>query len=143
MAIEWTKDLATGVDSVDEQHKELFSRINTLLEACKRGEGSAHVVGTLGFLTQYVIEHFDSEEALMRRAAYSGYAEHAALHREFKRQVETFASDLALRGVTMTTVVTINRMIVGWLNDHIRTVDRAMAQAIRKQAPHVLTDHSQ
>ena len=138
MPIEWTKDLATGVEAIDEQHKELFRRINLLLDACRRGEGAEHVVSTLAFLTQYVVEHFQSEEDLMRRAAYRGYAEHAAMHREFRKRVESFASDLALTGVTIITVITVNRMIVDWLNDHIRTVDRAMAATIREQAPHVL-----
>ena len=143
MAIEWTKDLATGVDSIDEQHKELVRRVNMLLEACRRGEGADHVVSTLGFLTQYVIEHFNSEEELMRRAAYDGYTQHAAMHREFRKRVESLAAELSLGGVRVTTVITVNGMIVDWLNDHIRRVDRAMALAIRKQAPHVLSDHSQ
>jgi hypothetical protein len=30
MAIKWTEELATGVSAIDDQHKELFARINTL-----------------------------------------------------------------------------------------------------------------
>ena len=138
MPIQWTADLATGVDSIDEQHQELFRRVNVLLDACRRGEGSEHVVGTLVFLTEYVVEHFRSEEELMRRASYRGYAEHAALHRDFRKNVESFASELSLHGVSMLTVLKVNRMIVDWLNDHIRRVDRAMAVEIRQQAPHLL-----
>jgi len=37
MALEWTDDLATGSEVIDYQHKELFKRINFLMEAC-RGE---------------------------------------------------------------------------------------------------------
>ena len=33
MAVTWTDDLATGVNKIDDQHKELFSRINSLLVA--------------------------------------------------------------------------------------------------------------
>jgi len=38
MAIEWTNDLATGVSEIDYQHKELFRRINSLLDACREGK---------------------------------------------------------------------------------------------------------
>ncbi len=36
MAIEWTMGLSTGVDEIDDQHKELFKRINRLLDACNQ-----------------------------------------------------------------------------------------------------------
>ena len=32
------EDLATGVNKIDNQHKELFKRINNLLEACNQEE---------------------------------------------------------------------------------------------------------
>ena len=39
MAILWDDSLATGNDLIDGQHKELFSRVNGLLEACTRADG--------------------------------------------------------------------------------------------------------
>ncbi len=39
MPIEWTQDLAVGVKIIDEQHKEIFRRVDALLEACKAGKG--------------------------------------------------------------------------------------------------------
>ena len=65
MAIEWTEDLATGVPEIDAQHKELFSRINRLLEACNQGQGRAEVGKTLAFLEEYVLIHFSTEEKIM------------------------------------------------------------------------------
>lgn len=43
MAIEWTDELATGVNKIDNQHKELFKRINNLLDACNQGKGKDEV----------------------------------------------------------------------------------------------------
>lgn len=37
MPIEWTQDLAVGVKIIDEQHKEIFRRVDSLLDACKAG----------------------------------------------------------------------------------------------------------
>ena len=142
MKIAWTEDLATGVEFIDGQHKELFKRTNDLLEACMRGEGVDAVVATIAFLMQYVVEHFNAEEEVMRRAKYAGYNEHLRLHREFRQTVERFGNDIVRDGrVGSDTVVKMNRMIVGWLNHHIRVVDKAMAAEIRKTAPEVLVSH--
>ena len=37
--VEWTKDLATGVNEIDDQHKELLKNMNELLVACRHGKG--------------------------------------------------------------------------------------------------------
>ena len=58
VAIEWTADLATGVDEIDNQHKELFQRINNLLEACNHGKGKEEVKKVISFLEDYVITTF-------------------------------------------------------------------------------------
>lgn len=39
MALTWTDDLAVGFGLIDSQHKELFSRFNALLQACREGKG--------------------------------------------------------------------------------------------------------
>ncbi|MHB1162771.1 MAG: hypothetical protein ACYC3V_20925 [Chloroflexota bacterium] len=45
MPVRWTPDLSVGVTLIDDQHKELFKRVNQLLEAaafpcCHRGNGA-------------------------------------------------------------------------------------------------------
>lgn len=65
MAIEWTQDLSTGSDEIDNQHKELFRRINSLLDACNQGKGREEIGKTVQFLEDYVITHFSAEEEYM------------------------------------------------------------------------------
>ncbi len=38
MAIQWAEDLAVDTIEIDNQHKELFDRINVLFEACNQGK---------------------------------------------------------------------------------------------------------
>ena len=49
MLVKWTPEYAVGVEEIDRQHQELFSRINDLLEACQRGEGKQEVGKVLSF----------------------------------------------------------------------------------------------
>jgi hemerythrin len=67
MAVAWTEELATGIEVIDDQHKELFRRIDGLLEACKAGKGREAVAGVLAFLENYVVEHFAAEEKIPRQ----------------------------------------------------------------------------
>ena len=36
--MQWTEDLTVGVEAIDNQHKELFSRINSLADAIRQGK---------------------------------------------------------------------------------------------------------
>lgn len=39
MQMLWDSKLAVGVDKIDNQHKELFNRMNSLMDAMKEGKG--------------------------------------------------------------------------------------------------------
>ena len=36
--MQWTEDLSDGIAAIDNQRKELFSRINSLVEAIRQGK---------------------------------------------------------------------------------------------------------
>ena len=45
MGIAWEERLATGIDTADEQHRELFGRIDTFLDACDNNRGKTELIG--------------------------------------------------------------------------------------------------
>jgi hypothetical protein len=53
--MEWTETLATGISTIDSQHKELFKRINDLVLAIKEHRCSSEIDGTIKFLDDYAI----------------------------------------------------------------------------------------
>ena len=67
--MEWTQDLSVGVNKIDEQHKELFSRINNLLTAIKQHRCKDEIDNTIAFLEDYARTHFSYEEKQMKEAA--------------------------------------------------------------------------
>jgi hypothetical protein len=50
------------VDEIDDQHKEIFRRINGLLDSCRQGKGKEDVGKVINFLDDYVVTHFGREE---------------------------------------------------------------------------------
>lgn len=75
--------LSTGVRNIDDQHKELFDKINNLLAACREGKGKEEVAKVMQFLSDYVIDHFGTEERYMVTYRYPDYPSHKARHEEF------------------------------------------------------------
>ena len=77
---EFTKDLETGNQMIDREHRELIQAVNKLLAACSEGKGRASMDETIKFLNNYVNQHFSHEEQLQKRTSYPGYAAHRAFH---------------------------------------------------------------
>lgn len=133
MPIEWTKDLATGVDEIDNQHKELFRRINNLLEACMQAKGKDEVGNVINFLEEYVIEHFDAEEAIQKQRNYPDHKSHKALHDEFRKNFAELKRQLESEGPGLPLVLHTNRIVVDWLIKHIGRIDKTLGAFIKKQ----------
>lgn len=131
MAILWTDELATGVREIDEQHKEMFRKINELLDACHQGRGHETVGEVLDFLDSYSRKHFQLEEQYMLDYGYPEYQQHKAHHREFISNVAEVKRRFQAEGPGVHIVVITNRVLAGWLNSHIRKVDKGLGQYLR------------
>lgn len=124
MAITWHESLSVGVLEIDEQHQELFRRLNQLLQACNQGKGKDSVRELVSFLQEYVVEHFAAEEKLQRAAGFPGYAEHRAKHTEFMRAVGELKFTLEEQGPTLPFIVAVNKVVLDWLTQHISKMDK-------------------
>ncbi|HSB33212.1 MAG TPA: bacteriohemerythrin [Nitrospirota bacterium] len=134
MAIQWTEDLATDVPEIDAQHKELFSRINRLLEACNQGKGRSEVGKTLAFLEEYVLIHFATEEKIMTGRLYPEYAGHKAQHVQFMSNLDALKQQFEKEGPTVHLILLTNHTVVDWLRRHIRKLDRDLGAFLKKRA---------
>ena len=131
--VKWTKNLETGFDIIDVQHKELVDRINILLNATKNREGKEEIVETIEFLISYVDEHFGTEEKLMIKYNYPKYAEHKKLHDYFVEEVKQMLKDFLDKGGTSNLVVRLNGTLIKWLIDHIMKVDKELAKFFKEK----------
>lgn len=130
MEFKWTPDLSVGVDLIDNQHQELFKRINALRAAMSQGKGKLEIGKTLTFLEDYVVEHFTTEERHMRVHDYAAYpahkAEHAAFVKEFLEFKKRFEALESQGAITSFATIEIQRRLVDWLLNHIGKVDKAL-----------------
>lgn len=129
--IEWSKDLAVGVEEIDKQHQEIFAAINRLLQACNQGKGKEAVGDTLNFLGNYVHEHFAAEEELMQKHQYPEVTGHKAQHRQFIKDLSELQAKYNQEGNALNVVIATNRTVVQWLQHHIMNTDKILGQYIK------------
>ncbi len=134
MAIEWRENLATGYDTIDKQHMELFRRFNSLLAACNQGKGKDEVIGLLLFLNDYIRIHFTLEEELQMQHDYPGYAAHKEQHDKFRRDLRELERQFGEEGASLALVIQTNQTMINWLLKHISGTDRELASFLRTAA---------
>lgn len=126
MAIAWDPALAVGVAEIDEQHRELFRRVDALLEAVQSRQSAAEAARLLEYLDAYVVSHFGAEEALMKASRYPGLEAHQAEHARLIEDLAALREEYRRDGVTALLVVRVNARVTQWLFQHINRTDRAL-----------------
>lgn len=132
MTIGWSSELATGVDAIDNQHREIFNRVDRLTAACGDGKGKEEVLRLLQFLEDYVKEHFAAEEKLQLRHAYPEYPEHKAQHARFMTDLAKLDAEFKAEGATISLVIMTNKTLTSWLVQHITRTDMEFAKFLRQ-----------
>ena len=132
-----TKNLLTGLDLVDTQHKELAKRINRVLRAAeKEGDATYLIPETFDFLRDYVIAHFMVEEELMATYAYPQAQRHRQAHIQRRAWVQTMAASLQNQEPQPELVTQVNYHLVDWLTRHIQLEDKVLIEFLRAKAEH-------
>lgn len=129
MAIEWSKNLSTGVDWQDRQHKELFKRINSLLDAMNVGRGKEEVARFFNFLDEYFVVHFEAEEQAMGKYNFPGTVSHLSEHTGLIEDFSRIKAECKGR-ISTADVIKVQRRIVDWLINHIGESDKALGAYI-------------
>lgn len=131
MGIQWRDSLAIGVEMIDNQHKELLLRFDSLLTACEEGRGKDELKQLLSFLEEYARTHFRDEEALQRLHRFPGYKEHCAQHAYFMAQIKELRNETKTEGYSMHHVIETNNLLLKWLLNHISKVDKELSTYIK------------
>lgn len=134
MSISWNNNLLTGIEVIDSQHKELFSRFDSLVAACNQGKGRDEVMRLLQFLDDYIREHFAAEEQLQVKHNYPHYGEHKSQHVTFVADVDRLKKQFLSEGATLPLVIQTNQALVNWLIKHISNVDLAFAKFLKERS---------
>jgi hemerythrin len=129
VALQWSSTLSLGVADLDAQHRELFERVDRLLDAMLRGDRS-EAATLASFLREHVVLHFAAEERLMREHRYPDTAAHAAEHAAFAGSMLELDATMRQRGASAELVLRLEREVVAWIRDHVYVADVALGQFV-------------
>ncbi len=125
---QWTEDLSTGSYVIDRQHKEIFRRVNLLLDSFRTKSTNEEVKNLIEFLSGYVQYHFSVEEKYMKEYNYYKYMEHKSQHDDFRSKVNVLLKEF-LDGKDITEKLKIS--VIDWLINHISKVDKVLGYFLR------------
>jgi hemerythrin len=129
----WDESVRTGHEFIDEQHKQLFMAVNSLMKACEENRGKEELSKSLNFLNDYTIKHFFDEEQIQRKFNYPEYSSHKELHESFKATVRDLKVRMIMKGASTELIEEVRAKIGDWLVTHIKGNDIRLAAYIRQQ----------
>ncbi|MCL2557667.1 MAG: hemerythrin family protein [Treponema sp.] len=129
--INFTEDLETKVPHIDEQHRELFSRINAAVELGSTAAEKAETDKTFKLLGDYIDRHFSDEEALQRKSGYPKCDWHREQHQLYVRAFQELKAEYDQNGPSLEFTLRLNKSIIDWIVKHIRYVDKELGKYIR------------
>lgn len=134
--MQWSDKLAVGIETIDSQHRELFIRINKLVQAIKEHRCKDEIDGVIRFLEDYAKIHFAEEERHMRDTKYAGYDEQRQEHVRYLEALRELKEQAALprvQGSSYDLSATTNQVVVDWIVDHILKVDMKFGEYLKKK----------
>ena len=118
-----TKDMEIGVAKIDEQHKELIDRINSITSMGLESVSKEETQKTLDLLCKYVVQHFGDEEALQKECNYPEYERHREIHQRFIGDFMKVKEEFEKNGASINFSKELNIRIIMWIMTHIKNVD--------------------
>ncbi|MFN3283929.1 MAG: bacteriohemerythrin [Pseudothermotoga sp.] len=124
MTIQWSENLATGIDMIDFQHKHLFIKVDNLLSLMLQSKGKEEVCKGIILLTDYAIKHFCMEEVLMLQHKYNALPSQESEHIKFIEDLTDLKMELEISGAAPNLLLRIQRQLCSWLIKHIGNEDK-------------------
>ena len=127
----WNDSLLIGVESIDNQHRDLVNRMDQLFAACCRGVGEDEAGDTIKFIVSYVNAHFKDEEELQSSYKYPDATAHKKLHADFVKRIIDLMQHLKA-GDSTDFADKVNKILIDWFITHIITEDKKIGAHIHK-----------
>ena len=135
----WTQSIETGVETLDDQHRHYFNLVNECLSLTGNASSTKQVSPEklserLGFLRRYAVEHFATEQRIMKEAGFPGYQAHFEEHMYFLQRVGQLDTRLREEGFSNKLARELQFQVLDWFIRHIQTEDMQVAAFLNQDA---------
>jgi len=130
MYIEWNEKFLTKIEKIDEQHKVLVDIINKLHHDIVIKKDASLINELLMDLKIYTINHFSTEEKLLKKYNYPAEKEHIEEHQKFINKVSENLFDVS--AANLAKGYRLIEFLKGWITDHVLIHDMEYVSHIKK-----------
>ncbi|MDR2746494.1 MAG: bacteriohemerythrin [Treponema sp.] len=129
--VEWDDRYTTGIQLLDDQHKELIRFTDELFNNCNTGDAQAQesFKKTAHAAVEYVKKHFSAEEKMFENINYPLAAEHKKQHEAFVKRVLEDVRKFEEGGNFVP--LAFARFLREWILTHIAVHDKQYAEFIK------------
>jgi len=131
MYINWDKKFETGIKKIDKQHKELANIINQLHEDVIINKNASRIDEFLMDLKIYTINHFSTEEKMLKKYNYPDEENHIKVHQRFVNFISENLFDVTSGKLAQGYKIT--EFLKEWLLNHILVHDMEYVLHFKKQ----------
>ena len=134
----WKDKYMVGVETIDEQHKELFKRLSEFIQIVQDKEKSWEerldkVKETMSFMQEYVVFHFNDEEAYQEKINYPDMEIHKEAHRKFKEGINEYVEIFQQGGFTEERIQEFSAKLMTWLIMHVGKMDQKIGEYVKEK----------
>jgi len=130
--IPWDESLNTGIHWIDEQHQQMLKHIEEMLNALVDRRCGEKVKPLITFLSDYVRNHFNTEQSYMLRYNYPRYLIHLLQHKDFLKKLKIKEERYARHGASRELALEIEKDLWEWYKTHICKFDKDFSMFLRK-----------
>ena len=127
--IVWEERYNIQVEAIDAQHRRLVDLMNHLIDIQGQETSDDDIIDILGALTNYLGDHFETEEQMMIDHGYPEFESHREEHQAFVTQTAYFIATFRDSGASLKRDILL--FLKDWLVDHIIKTDAAFGAFLK------------
>lgn len=118
----WNEGMSVGIDAIDEDHKQIIAILAKLTSTDSEKISKQNIDEIFSELEEYVLLHFEREEALLEKANYKDFDNHKKSHQKFANQLPVLKKQW-LQKDTLACSDKIITFLHHWIINHILEED--------------------
>jgi hemerythrin len=127
--IELTDDLKTGIDDIDDQHRQLFIWANEIMS--DEAMDDSKLLAALNDMEDYAYNHFRAEEYAMDKYDFKGLEKHKNQHSRLSKEVGNLFNRFKREGASKGLKVELQYLVTDWYVLHIKEWDMPFAKYMK------------
>jgi len=119
--LQWKPEYSVGIQSMDDEHREMIDLINSTYEKLKSDTDADQVEDCLGEILSTISMHFALEERIMRKAGYGEFQAHKDDHELLLDRLRDLMDDFFVDPTNGSS--RLEQSLSDWFAGHFSTFD--------------------